>query len=41
MFIRSSLDSLKRRGLVEHDGGLPLTERFWKITDAGREAVGR
>jgi hypothetical protein len=37
--IRSPLDSLKRRGLVDHDGNRDLTQRFWGITDAGREAL--
>jgi hypothetical protein len=39
LWIRSSLESLKRRGLVDHDGGLPLEARYWKITDAGAEAI--
>ena len=38
-WLRRPLDTLKRRGLVDHDGTLPLVERYWKITDAGREAI--
>lgn len=39
LWIRGPLDSLKRRKLVDHNGVLPLTARYWKITDAGREAL--
>jgi hypothetical protein len=39
LWIRQPLDSLKRRGLVDHNGALPLEARYWKITDAGREAI--
>jgi hypothetical protein len=38
-WIRRPLESLKRRGLVDHNGVLPLESRYWKITDAGREAI--
>jgi hypothetical protein len=38
-YIRQPIDSLKRRGLVDHDGTWDLVERSWKITDAGREAI--
>lgn len=37
--IRPVLDNLKRRGLVDHDGARDLLERYWTITDAGREAL--
>jgi hypothetical protein len=38
-YIRQPIDSLKRRGLVDHDGTWDLVERSWKITDAGKEAI--
>lgn len=38
--IRPPLDSLARRRLVEWKGSRSdLTGRFWRITDAGREAL--
>jgi hypothetical protein len=37
--IRPVVDSLKRRGLVDHDGERNLVDRYWMITDAGREAI--
>jgi hypothetical protein len=33
------VDSLKRRGLVDHDGERNLVDRYWMITDAGRKAI--
>jgi hypothetical protein len=37
--IRPSLDSVVRRGLVDHDGYRFVTDRQHTITDAGREAI--
>lgn len=39
LWIRIPIDSLKRRGLVDHNGERDLGARYWKITDAGREAI--
>lgn len=39
LWIRLPLESLKRRGLVDHNGALPLEARYWKITQAGRDAL--
>jgi len=37
--VRSTLDRLRRKHLIEHDGERALPYRIWWITDAGREAI--
>jgi hypothetical protein len=37
--IGGDLRSLRRRGLIEHDGERDQTLRCWRITDAGRKAL--
>ena len=37
--IRPAIDSLTRRGLIDHDGYREVAYRQYQITDAGREAL--
>lgn len=39
LWIRQPLESLRRRRLVEGHDTRPIEGSYWKITDAGREAL--